>query len=380
MVRKNMINLYNASNIDSLAWPDTEEGNYAKNYFIPLLKEGVQSYIENVKTDLSILKVNEFILPITINDEEYENSFICSPYTQYISSGFLFIDTLKNKLLKNTLNTLVKIFGKVLRFGKINRVITVNNWLMTANPPLIIDDQTLEILKDYLIQHFPYHAILFRSVVKKTCEHSFNALKNQKFHLLATRLVYITQASNEKIFKTRIFKSDLKFFKESHYDILKASDIPNTDIPKIQELYNALYIKKHSQYNPQYNLRFVKHVFDNEVFHFQALKHNNSLKGVIGYFCHKGSMISSFFGYDPSTSEQGIYRLLSTMLMLEAQKKSFPYYQGAGGSFYKKIRKAEGHLEYTAIYSRHLSIKRRFIWQILKISLNSFGIHFMKKY
>lgn len=89
------ISLYNASNIDSLSWPNNPEGEYAQKFLMPLIKNGVHHYIENVETNLHILKIGDLILPITINDAEYQNSYVCSPYTQYISSGLNYLEKVK---------------------------------------------------------------------------------------------------------------------------------------------------------------------------------------------------------------------------------------------------------------------------------------------
>ena len=42
------IKVYSHHNIDELTWPDTPHGNYAKNFLMPLINDGVSKYISNV--------------------------------------------------------------------------------------------------------------------------------------------------------------------------------------------------------------------------------------------------------------------------------------------------------------------------------------------
>ena len=40
--------LFNRENIDSLHWPSTLDGEYARNYLLPMIQDGPQKYIRNV--------------------------------------------------------------------------------------------------------------------------------------------------------------------------------------------------------------------------------------------------------------------------------------------------------------------------------------------
>ena len=378
---KDTINLYDATSIDSLTWPSGVEGDYAKKYLTPLIKDGVKHYLKNVDTELKVLTIRGMVIPITINDAQYENSYVCSPYSQYVSSGLFVIEKMKNKFLRMILTSIVKILGLMMRTGKINKVITVNNWLYTTCPPISIDSDIARLIKDYLTKHYPEHAILFRTIDQHTGGPCYDALKSSGFKFIPSRHIYLTQGNDAAIFQTRVFKSDLKFLKESNCGIIKGQDIPESEISKIQDLYNSLYVDKYSSLSPQFTKHFIKLALDQQILHMQAIKQNDNLEGVVGHFCQNGVMISPFFGYDPIKSEKkGVYRILSTLLMIEAQKEQKVFNQGAGGSFYKKIRRANGLLEYNAVYSRHLTFARQLPWWTLGVALKSIGIHFMKKY
>lgn len=377
---KKRIAFYTASNIDTCPWPLTEEGAYAKKFLEPLVKEGVHRFVNNIDTEMGILIVGDLSLPVTINDAQYDNSFVCSPFGHYVSYSSIVLDNLKNPLLKSTAGFFLKIYESFMKRGKINRVVIVNNWLFTTNPSPKIDPATLKTINDYLQDKFPDRAIIFRSITKKTCSECYDALNKTGYHLIASRYMYILDGSNESVFHTRIFKSDLKHFRERDLILSNHSDIKESDIPKLQELYHALYIQKYSKLNPQFNQRFFRHLLKNELLQIFAAKDAEGYVGVVGYFCRDKQMISPLFGYNPALDIKGVYRFLSTILLLEAQKQKAVFNQSAGGSFYKKIRRAEGEMEYTAVYMKHLPFHRKIPWWILKLVINSLGKMYMKQY
>jgi hypothetical protein len=87
------------------------------------------------------------------------------------------------------------------------------------------------------------------------------------------------------------------------------------------------------------------------------------------------------FGYDKNTSESNeIYRLLNTALILESKKRGCLFNQSAGAAFFKSTRRAQGSLEYLAVYTKHLPKKQKAFWKTLMFIMNKLGPKFMKNY
>ncbi len=256
------IKLYDASSIDTVVWSQNDDGQRLKAYLTPMIKNGSRYYVENVNAQLNLLTVNDLFLPITITDTQYDNSFVCSPYSHYISYGLVYLDNMKNRCLSRFCKFFFQGLAALMRQGKINKVVIVNNWLFTTNPYPPIDSVTMQAIVRTLSQRFPDHAIVFRSVTRETAETCFDALKDNQFDMIASRYVYLTDGNDDQVFKTRIFKSDLKLLRERPYTVLEGQQISEKDIPQIQELYNALYIQKYSSLNPQFNQNFIRHALD----------------------------------------------------------------------------------------------------------------------
>lgn len=352
------IQIYNSSTIDFMYWPENEEGQYAKNYLYPLIKHGARHYIDNTDTEMIAIKVDDIVFPATINNAEYENSYVCSPYTLYVNCGFEKLQEVQNRFVKTIGILFLYVFKKAFRTGKINKIIFVNNWLFTTNLYPKMSESQIVAIKEALTEQYPDHAIAFRSITRYNNPACFQWLEKSKFDLIASRPVYFLDTKNEEAFKARMFKSDLKVYQKSEYEVINNEQITEEDYGRILELYQNLYITKYTRYSPQLNLNFIELAVKNKILNMKALKKNGKIDAVMGYFARNGVATSPIFGYDTSLPQDlGLYRIISTLLTLEAKDKGLIVNQSAGASQYKRLRRAEGDIEYTAVYSRHLSLK-----------------------
>lgn len=180
---------------------------------------------------------------------------------------------------------------------------------------------------------------------------------------------------------SRLFKSDLKLLNQSGYEIIDAEQISDQDVPRLIGFYRDLYVQKYSSLIPQFNENFLRLALLHNSLTFKALRKEGRIDGVIGYVTRNQTMFCPFFGYDHTLSKEiSLYRLLSTVLMLEAHERQLVFHLSAGSSASKKMRKAVGSIEYIAVYHQHLKTKNRLPWLALKKVCNSIGINYMEKY
>lgn len=375
------IGLYDASNLDQCPWPKTEDGAYAKKCLTPLIEQGTPSYIRNVKTDLRVLVIGQVALPVTINESEYENSCVCSPYGHYISYARVSLALLPKNWFLPLLSGLLWGVGKICRRFKINKIVIVNNWFYATNLYPRLESEQIGAVVDYLQTHFPGYAIGFRSIDECTSSTCYESLQHLGFTYIASRQIFYIQPWTTTLFESRLFKSDLKLLNQSGYEIIEGTDLQERDIPRLSELYQNLYIEKFSDLNPQFTEKFIQLAWKENILQFKALRKEGRIDGIVGFMERDGKMYCPFFGYDRSLPQElALYRLLSTVLMLEADRRRLLFHQSSGASMFKKIRKAESCMEFMAVNYRHLPFTRRIPWALLHKMCNSVGIHFMKRY
>ena len=375
------IALFDKTNLQKCSWPNTENGEFAKNYLTPFILNGVNHYISNIKTNFQVLVWDQLVLPISINETDYDNSYVCSPYSFFISYACQSLDVVDQKWLKKPIAFGIDNLGKLLTKCGFNQVVTVNNWFFSTNlyPPL--NQKQIHKVTQFLKSQFPYHTIIFPTIDPKIHSECYEALKANQFQLIAHRpILFIDHKTQEKLLESRIFKSDQKLLKESGYTILENKDLKEEDIPRLVDLYQKLYIEKYSQLNPQLTENYIHHVLNHNLLEFRVLKKEGRLDGVAAYFQRNGKMFCAIFGYDQQLpKEASLYRILSTVLMLEAHKKGLLFHLSSGAFKYKTIRKAQTCIEYLAVSHDHLSYKRRFPWRLLQTVYNSLGLFYMKR-
>lgn len=376
------LGLYDAQGLDQCPWPESGEGDYARRFLTPLIKQGVSHYIENIETDLRVLVGDQIVLPVSINHAEYNNSYVCSPYGYYISYGKESLKLLTKKGIYHAINTLLSGVGKVLSYCQVNKVVMVNNWFYSTNLYPSLEPEQLMGIAQFLQQLFPDHAIIFRSIDPHTSPTCYQTLQGIGFDYIASRQIFfIDSVDQSALFESRLFKSDLKLLKNSGYEIIDGEQLLKEDLSRIIGLYRDLYIYRYSDLNPQFNEEFLRLVITQKLMDFQALKKEGRVDGIVGYVQRNGRMFSPFFGYDRTVSKEvALYRLLSTLLMSEAKRQNLFFHLSSGASTFKSIRKAKSCIEYMAVYHRHLSFKRRIPWLVLKNICNSLGMVYMKRY
>lgn len=375
------IALYQAENLAECLWPQTRDGQYAQTFLIPLIKQGVAHYIENVQTELCVLKVDEIVLPITINQAEYNNSYVCSPYSFFISYARQSLDVLSQAWLCHLMDHVLKGLGKVLQQFHFNKVVIVNNWLYSTNLYPQLEPHQVRRIVEFLQHSFPDHAIVFRSIDPYTNPVCYHTLQQMECDYIATRQIFLIDPHATSLLESRIFKSDIKLLKNSGYELIGNQQLTERDIPRLLQLYRDLYIHKYSNLNPQFNENFLQLVLKHRLLNFKALKKEGRIDGIVGYVERDKKMYCPFFGYDrQAAKDPSLYRLLSTVLMLEACEHHLFFHQSSGASMFKTIRKAKGCIEYTAVFYKHLKMQRHFPWLMLKNLYNSVGMIYMKRY
>lgn len=373
---------YDASNIQELVWPDTPNGRYEEKFLSPFIQSGTLPFIENIDLQMGAVKIGNLVLPVAITAKSRNschNSWVCSPYAQYIDYGKLEIN--KNRALKYVLGPIVDFFGKVMEKG-INNIVYVNNRLFATDLyPLELLPEHISPLLSFLKTRFPSHAIVFRSLNPILNAALQEELKKHGSCSIASRFVYIFDAKNESSFESRLIKSDLKLWKSHSYRVERKDRLSEEEAALLLKLYHLLYIQGHSKINPQYTYRYFKQLNEEGLLSYILLFDGNEMKGAGGYFIKDKVLYCPIFGYDKSREDHTkIYRILNTGLLLAAKESGSTFHMSAGASFYKKIRKAKGCLEFNTVCYHHLSFRQRLSWNLLKAFINGVGSHFMKRY
>jgi hypothetical protein len=375
-----MIRFYDRKNIDEMPEPKGKDAKHVKTFFYPLIKGESTQYIENVKTTMALLSVDEILLPVSINEEEYDNAYVSSLYSHYISYAIEELYLLKQPLLEKGLTYLIKGAGHFLKETQINRVIYVNNWLFSTNLQVDLSSTQIRRIVAFLTSKYPNHMIVFRSLSDVLHEKLISSFKSNGFKELASRQVYIAKPWNQLNKREREHvKKDSRQLNKHGYDLIEEIEPTEENIGKIKELYNQLYIGKYSNFNPLFTDDFYHHCLENKLFKFIGLSKNGELLGCLGYWKLNGVMTTPILGYQVDLGNQsGLYRILSNLIYEEGKNNELIGHWSSGASDFKMNRGAISSVEYSMVYNKHLPLERRIGVGLLRFLCNQIGVKMLK--
>lgn len=287
-------------------------------------------------------------------------------------------------MAKRNLSVLIDGFGIFCKLCRMNCAVHVNNWLLSTNLYPDLRAQDVAALIDFLKERFPQHTIIFRSLNNYSNKSLLGALKNDGCKLVPSRQIYLVHPANLTSLSSKarwLLKRDYALLKKHGYAVVDAEAMTDEDVPRIVELYNALYLQKYSLCNPMFNDHFIRLALLQKTFHLVAIKKSGQIDAILGYFCCNGIMTTPLFGYDTTLPlEIGLYRMLSTVLFNIARENSHLLNESSGAAQFKRNRGAFGAIEYSAVYDRHLPWYRRLCWTVLAVLLATIGIPLMQRY
>jgi len=380
----NHISLYDQSNLERIDWPDTEDGRYAKAYLEPLLREGTDRFMRNVRTRMLVLRTEDLVLPVTVNDDDYDNSYVCSPYTHHIRYAKRELELLNRPLMEKSLSVILDVLGYLMKSSHLNQVVHVNNWLLSTNLYPRLSEGQLAAIVNTVREAFPEHAIVLRSLSSSLHPAMIATLQSKGCKLVPSRQIYLYR-SNDPAFgnaKSRwLLKRDYELLAKNGYEFVTPLDITDTDVPRIAELYAMLYLDKYSYDNPQFDTAFIRLAKQTGVMTLYGLRKEGRLDAVMGFFNRNGVMTTPLFGYDTSQpASVGLYRMLSACLIRQAREMGDLLHESAGAAQFKRNRGAIADIEYSAVFDNHLPLGRRWCWTLLEQLLNGIGVPIMRKY
>ena len=367
--------------------PQTHQPTAAKAtaYVTAAITQGDEPFIRNVRTELRGFAVGEHLLPVTINDATVpENSYVVSPLTAYSGYAEAELPKLQRPWMERPLRNLIRSLGRYLERQKIDRIVQVNNWMLSTNlyPPDWSGSE-LEEITSHLVAEFPDHVIGFRSLNRVSNAELIERLKSLGYWLVPSRQVYLfdaRQGADSEFFAHHNTQIDQVHLRKTHYRRIEHAQICAADFPRLEQLYNMLYLDKYCRLNPQYTARWLACGHRDGWLKLAALRDpEGRIDGVVGWFATSDVLTAPIVGYDTSLPQKtGLYRLLTAMCLREATERRVLLNFSAGASHFKRMRGGVPCIEYSAIYVRHLSATRRRAWRITRGVLQGVGVPIMK--
>jgi hypothetical protein len=332
--------------------------------------------IRNVRTEMHILDTGRHAFPVSVNagDERPENSYVVSPLTAY--SGYARDELSRNDVgwFAPPLRLITNLSGAWLSAARIDRLVQVNNWLLSTNvyPPDWSGDD-LRAITSLLVERWPDHAIGFRSLNAFSNPVLLERMRAVGYLSIPSRQVYIFDGRNgpDSPFRTRHnAQIDVRLLRRGTYRIVREAASAAQEFERFEELYNLLYLEKYCRLNPQFTAAWLRCGQRDGWLELSSLRNaEGRADGVVGWFAMPGLITAPIVGYDTNVpAKEGLYRMLTALCIEEAARRRWVLNFSSGAAHFKRLRGGAPEIEYSMVYVRHLPASRRAAWRALQIA------------
>ncbi|AMW84870.1 hypothetical protein RCO22_20035 [Pseudomonas yamanorum] len=343
--------------------------------------------IGNVITRMALLDTGTQQFPVSITEglEPDDNCYVVSPQTAYSGYAREEIKRLGRPWLTWPLKILTQGVNHLLRRANVDKLVQVNNWLLSTNLyPGDWDITELSAITALLRRTFPDHGFGFRSLNDFSNRELRLNLESLGYLSIPSRQVYLfdgragAQASFLKHHNTRL---DATLLRRSPYEVVPGAALDDADFQRIEHLYNLLYLNKYCRLNPHYSAQWMQRGQREGWLEMRALRNaEGRIDGALGWFANAGTLSTPIVGYDTALPQRaGLYRQLTRLCLQEAVERGVVLNFSSGAAEFKRLRGGQPQIEYSLIHVAHLSWGRRWVWHVLSHLLHGIGVPLMRK-
>jgi hypothetical protein len=338
--------------------------------------------IANVQCRVDAVRAGGVVFPVTVNDDEPDNAWVCSPLTTYGRYAVEEVDRLERPVLAAPLRVLAMRTANWLRRADIDRAVAVNNWLVSTNAYPRLHDIDLNSVVAQVRERWPAHAIWFRSLNAAHHADWLRALSDMGFVLVPSRQVYLFD-DIERLSRERAdLKRDLAMLSRQDASGHLSRHFDNADLERVAELYTELYIGKYSALNPRYGAALIAAWYKANLLELHGIRDEyGMLQGAVGMLRFGDLLTSPIVGYNTALpARQGLYRMLAALVLREASHDGCMVNLSAGVAHFKRQRGGEPAIEYSAVLVGHMPARTQRAVRALGAITRYVGVPIMRHY
>ncbi|MGY4398364.1 hypothetical protein ACVWZA_003570 [Sphingomonas sp. UYAg733] len=359
-------------------WPEPCE---TRAYIEGIARDGVTAMIPNVTTRWLALRSGERVFPVTVNDGAIGGSYVTLPHSAYILYARAELDLVDTGRLRPLLAGLIGIADRLLRQGRINRIVHVDNWLLSTNLHGDWEGADIAEIRTFLVERFPDHAIAIRSVDGWSSPALLAATAQDGWTLLASRQIWVTTDLAVQWQPRRDTRADRTLLAASGLAIDHFETMSEADSARIAALYHLLYVGKYSPLNPVFSPAYVHMTWRENILRYRGVRDTDgTILAVAGSLIRGKILTPPVVGYDTLRPQsEGLYRIATLLFTMVAMETSARLNGSAGAAHFKRNRGATGVIEYMAIATAHLPWARRAVFGFMRLVLDRIAVPMMKR-
>jgi hypothetical protein len=328
------------------------------------IRRGARHWVANADAQVDAITIGSSCVPLTVlRGHPAQSAYVASLHAAWISYACAEVAAGTSRwraLHALGANLLATPLAGLMALGGLHRAAVVGNHLLSTNlhPAWTSDD--LQRATAALTVACPTRPLALRNVCPAVEATLFQALGDNGWELVPARRIYVVDPRDPAVWRHNHLKRDRKLLHGKDLELAGPDDIPVEELPTLRALFRQLFLGKHCALNPDFTDAFFRLCHEQRFLDLYALRLDGRAVGVLGVHEHDGWVTTPLIGYDTTLPQQlGIYRRLMALLYEQAQARNCRLHLSSGAGGFKAARGGEPHLEYTAVYTRHLPWWRR---------------------
>jgi hypothetical protein len=356
--------------------------SYSKAIYEIFQKDESSELIRKLDTKFDFYRIDNELIITTITDEIKRNSYVASPYAMIINYSEDELVKIESRLQRAFSHLLIKTFASFLRYTKIDKVQTLNNYMLSTNFfSKKWEGLDVQKLEKKAIERYPKHTLLIRSVNTVQSPKLFENLSQSGWMPIVSRQVYLFD-NKEKWRKSRNTINDKKLLDDKRFEFCKVLVDDSKAFERAEALYGFLYLQKYSEHNIQFTAQYLQRLAEEKLLTLYLLRdrENMSYVGVVGMTEEEGVITVPIVGYDMTyTQKEALYRRLMIFATSYAMERDCLLNLSSGAPQFKTLRGGRAELEYMFVRVKHLSFRRRMGWYLISFLSNYFYAPLLKR-
>ena len=257
----------------------------------------------------------------------------------------------------------IRVAGQFARLLGLDQLVLVGNFPVSTN---IWPDSAHAALIQACADTVRTHAKQFvavRNLQSDAHAALIHALRAMGFHAFPARLVYEFDLRQGLAYKPSHLMRDRSVLAKSNLETHISNEISNAQASRLRELYQEIYIKKHSALNAQYTTQFFSDVVHAQV--MQVLSLTNKAGEIVAFamlYQQEDTLTVPALGYDTQAGIEGLYRLLFAAIHHYAQTHKLLLNYSSGAGDFKRKRGGVPRMEYTLLRAPNAWQRRVLSW------------------
>lgn len=371
------VQIFTQANLYKLKWEKYYLGEQFRQYFSPIILDGVSNHIENLYGEVGLLAFEGYLLPFTLgNYKRKKTAYVASNISQYID--YAEDEIISNPKYKKQLRIIAPIVFEILRvFSRatgFDKCIFLNTFFLSTNLPQGKIPSGIEEAIKTLKKHYPNRAIVFKGIAANRSLPLLHRLKQSGFKTIPGRLLYFIAHDDEDFKKKRPYQQDLKRWQKAEgFTWVKPDKLLEEQRRTIVKFYKDLYLEKYSLFNPQYTERFIKAAHESKILPFDLLFKENELLAVQAIHTNQNELTTPFIGYDQKKPKDwNLYRFMNIRMTQLAIEKNLDFNMSSGAGKFKKQRGGKPIFEYNLVYLKGMAFYRKWPYLFFKWLFNKY--------